>query len=110
MVMASRCVPRWSCRCGGSARYGAQASANRRTDASTTPAAGNRADHSPGPGTDQVAGNGSLARIVRVRVGCRRHQQSRADHAGNSQLPSHSLPLYKLRGGHHLAADYRVEL
>ena len=45
----------WAWRGGGGARYGAHAPADRRTDASTTPAARDRADYSPSAGADQTA-------------------------------------------------------
>jgi hypothetical protein len=53
--------------CGSSAGYGADASANRRSYASTTPAARDRADYSPGAGPHH------------------------ADHAGDSRLLSHTF-------------------
>ena len=40
----------WAWRCGSGARYGAHASADRRTDASTTSAARDRADYRPSAG------------------------------------------------------------
>ena len=42
----------WARRCGGSARYGADTPAHRRTDAGTAPAAGDCADDSSGSGTE----------------------------------------------------------
>jgi hypothetical protein len=77
--------------CGSSAGYGADASANRRSYASTTPAARDRADYSPGAGTNQTAADRAIGRIVRVREGCCSEHQPHADHAGDSRLLSHSL-------------------
>ena len=68
----------WGRRRGGSAGYGAQASADRRTRAGTTPATGDRADYSPGAGPDQAAGNRAIGGIVRLRKGPRRRYQSSA--------------------------------
>jgi hypothetical protein len=73
IVMAAVCVPRWSCRCRDRASRGAQASADQRTDASTTPPAGNRADDSPGACADQATTDCAVCGIVRVR-GSRRRQ------------------------------------
>ena len=60
----------WARGCGGGARYGAHAPADRRTDASTTPAACDRADYSPSAGADQTAAHRPIGGIVRVREGC----------------------------------------
>jgi hypothetical protein len=80
----------WAWRCGSGARYGAHAPADRRTDASTTPAARDRADYSPTAGADQTAAQRPIGGIVRVREGCRRQHQSSADHAGYGRLLCHS--------------------
>src|SRR6266404_651543 len=77
---------------------GAQASADCRTDPSTTPAAGDRTNNSPGAGADQAAAERAFAGIVRVCGSRRRQQQSRADHARYSRLPFHSLPTDTVRG------------
>jgi hypothetical protein len=87
----------WGRWCGGCPGYGAQASADCRTDASTTPTAGDRTDDSPGAGADQAAAERALTGIVWVRGSRRRQQQSGADHAGYSRLPSHSLPTTRCR-------------
>jgi hypothetical protein len=60
---------RWRC---GSTCYRTQTSSDRRTDAGSMSAAGNRADYSPGAGSKQSAADRSLGGIVRVRVGRRR--------------------------------------
>jgi hypothetical protein len=86
---------RW---CGGGAGYGAQASADRRTDAGTVPAASNCSDYSPGAGAEQAAANRALAGIVRVSEGGRRQHQSSTHHARYSRLLSHSLPTNKPMG------------
>ena len=78
--------------------YGAQASADCRTDASTTPTASDRTDDSPGAGADQAAAERAFAGIVRVCGGRRRQQQSGADHARYSRLPFHSLPTDTVQG------------
>jgi hypothetical protein len=78
-------------RCCGSAGYRAQTSPDRGADPSAMPPASDGADHRPGAGPEQAAGDGALAGIVRVRVGGRRQQQSRPNHGGNTQLLSHSL-------------------
>ena len=59
----------WWWRCGSGTRYGAHAPADRRTDASATPAARDRADDSPSAGADQTAANRPIGWIVRVREG-----------------------------------------
>jgi hypothetical protein len=87
----------WAWRRGSGARYGAHAPADRRTDASTMPAARDRADYSPGAGADQTAAQRSIRGIVRVREGCRRQHQSGADNAGYGRLLCHSLSTEKLR-------------
>jgi hypothetical protein len=87
---------RW---CRGSPGYGAQASADCRTDASTTPTAGDRTNDSPGAGADQAAAERAFAGIVRVRGSRRRQQQSSADHARYSRLPFHSVPTDTVQGG-----------
>ncbi len=51
------------------AGHGTQASADRRTDTGTTPAAGYGTDHGSGPGADQAAAQRSLAGIVRIGSG-----------------------------------------
>jgi hypothetical protein len=81
----------WARRCGGSARDGADAPADRRTDAGTTPAARDCADDSSGSGPDQTAAYRAINGIVRVRRGRGRQQQSSADYAGDSRLLSHLL-------------------
>ena len=89
----------WTSRCASSARYGAQAPADRRTDASTMPAARDRADYSASAGADQTAAQCSIRGIVRVRDGCGRQHQSRADHAGYGRLLCHLLSTEKLWNG-----------
>jgi hypothetical protein len=91
IVVAVVCVPRRSRWCRGRACYGAQSSANCRTNARAMTPARDGADHRSGAGPKQSAGNGALAGIVRVRVGRRRQQQSRANHGGNTQWLSHFL-------------------
>lgn len=81
----------WARRCCGSARYRTHAPANRRTDASTTPAARNCADDGSGACPDQAAAYRTICGIVRIRRGRGRQQQSSADNAGDSRLLSHSL-------------------
>jgi hypothetical protein len=88
----------WGRWCGGSPGYGAQAAADCRTDASTTPAAGDRTDDSPGAGADQAAAERTFAGIVRVCGSRRRQQQSSADHARYSRLPFHSLSTDTVQG------------
>jgi hypothetical protein len=88
----------WGPWCRGSPGYGAQASADCRTDASTTPTTSDRTDDGPGTGADQAAAERAFTGIVRIRGSRRRQQQSTADHAGYSQLPSHSLPAVKVQG------------
>jgi hypothetical protein len=61
----------WRRWCRGSPRYGAHASADCRTDASTTPAAGDRTNDSPGAGADQAAvANSNPAPITLATVDC----------------------------------------
>ena len=62
----------WAGRCCGGARYSAHAPADRRTDASTTPAARDRANYSPSARADQTAAQRPIGGVVRVREGCRR--------------------------------------
>lgn len=69
----------WARRCGGSARYGADTPANRRTDAGTAPAAGDCADDSSGSGTEQTTADRAIGGIVWVCGGGARQQQSSAD-------------------------------
>lgn len=88
----------WARWCGGSARYGTQASADCRTDASTTPTVGDRADYGPSAGADKAATESALTGIVWVRRGRRRQEHSSTDHAGCSRLLSHSLRTDKLPG------------
>jgi hypothetical protein len=88
----------WGRWCGGSPGYGAQAAADCRTDASTTPAAGDRTDDSPGAGADQAAAERTFAGIVRVCGSRRRQQQSSADHARYNRLPFHSLSTDTVQG------------
>jgi hypothetical protein len=52
----------WARRCGSGARYGAPA--DRRTDASTTPAARDRANYSPSAGADQTAAQRPIGGVV----------------------------------------------
>ena len=87
----------WAWRCGSGARYGAHASADRHTDASTTSAARDRADYRPSAGADQTAAHRAIGGIVRVRDGCGRQHKSSADHAGYGRLLCHSLSTEKLR-------------
>jgi hypothetical protein len=93
-VTAIAVIGAWGC--GSGARYGAHAPADRRTDASTTPAACDRADYSPSAGADQTAAHRPIGGIVRVREGCGRQHQSSADHAGYGRLLCHSLSTEKL--------------
>jgi hypothetical protein len=86
----------WARRCGSGACYGAHAPADRRTDASTTPAARDRADYSPTAGADQTAAQRPIGGIVRVREGCRRQHQSSADHACYGRLLCHPRSTEKL--------------
>jgi hypothetical protein len=88
----------WGRWCRGSPGYGTQASADCRTDASTTPAAGDRTNDSPGAGADEAAAERTFAGIVRVCGSRRRQQQSSAGHACYSRLPSHSLPTEAVPG------------
>ena len=81
----------WPWRCGGSARECADAPADRRTDAGTTPAARDCADDCSGSGPDQTAADRAIGGIVRVCGGGARQQQSSADYAGDSRLLSHLL-------------------
>jgi len=76
-------------RCGGSARYGAHAPANRRTDTGTAAASRDRTDYSPGTGADQPSPQRSLGGIVGVRERGGRQHQPGADYAGDSRLLSH---------------------
>ena len=76
-------------RCGGSARYGAHAPTNRRTDTSTTAAPRDRTDYSPGAGADQPSPQCSLCGIVGVGERGGRQHQPGADYAGDSRLLSH---------------------
>ena len=100
----------WGPWCRGSPGYGAQAAADCRTDASTTPTACDPTDDSPGAGADQAAAERAFAGIVRVRGSRRRQQQRSADHAGYSRLPSHSLPTDEVRGvGISWHADVRLK-
>src|SRR5271169_478574 len=86
----------WAWRCASGARYGAHAPADRRTDASTTPAARDRADYSPSAGADQTAAHRPIGGIVRVSEGRGRQHQSSADHARDGRLLCHSLSTEKL--------------
>ena len=99
VVVTVVCVPRRSRWCCGCACYGAQSSANCRTNTRAMTPARDGADHRPGAGPKKSAGNGALAGIVRVRVGRRRQQQSGANHGGNTQSSSHLLPLYYIAAG-----------
>jgi hypothetical protein len=65
----------WARRCGGSARYGTYAPADRRTDAGTTPAARDCADDGSGSGPEQTAAYRAIGGIVGVRGGRGRQQQ-----------------------------------
>ena len=56
-------------RSAGSARYGAYAPANRRTNTGATATSCDRSDHSPSARTDQAASQRPLCGIVRVRHG-----------------------------------------
>jgi hypothetical protein len=89
----------WAWRCGSGARYRAQTPADRRTDASTTPAARDRADYSPSAGADQTAADRPIRGIVRVREGRGRQHQSSADQAGYGRLLGHLLSTEKLGSG-----------
>jgi hypothetical protein len=93
MVVAAVRPPRSRWR-SGSAGYRAQASANCCTDASTTSATGNRADHSPGAGAEQTTPERALGGIIGVRGSHHSIDQSRSDHTGDGRLPFHSLHLY----------------
>jgi hypothetical protein len=74
--------------------YGAQTSPDRRTDASTMAAAGNRTDYSPSAGSEQTTPQRALAGIIRVRRSRQRINQSRSDHTDNGRLLSHSPHLH----------------
>jgi hypothetical protein len=100
----------WAWRCGSGARYGAHASADRRTDASTTSAARDRADYRPSAGTDQTAAHRAIGGIVRVRDGCGRQHKSSADHAGYGRLLCHSLSTEKLREWGRLLGQLAIEV
>ena len=100
----------WAWRCGSSARYGAHASADRRTDASTTSAARDRADYRPSAGADQTAAHRAIGGIVRVRDGCGRQHKSSADHAGYGRLLCHSLSTEKLREWGRLLDQLAIEV
>ena len=100
----------WAWRCGSGARYGAHASADRRTDASTTSAARDRADYRPSAGADQTAAHRAIGGIVRVRDGCGRQHKSSADHAGYGRLLCHSLSTEKLREWGRLLDQLAIEV
>ena len=100
----------WAWRCGSCARYGAHASADRRTDASTTSAARDRADYRPSAGADQTAAHRAIGGIVRVRDGCGRQHKSSADHAGYGRLLCHSLSTEKLREWGRLLDQLAIEV
>ena len=100
----------WAWRCGSGARYGAHASADRRTDASTTSAARDRADYRPSAGADQTAAHRAIGGIVRVRDGCGRQHKSSADHAGCGRLLCHSLSTEKLREWGRLLDQLAIEV
>jgi hypothetical protein len=65
-------------------------STDRRTNGSTTPAAGDRADHSPCARPDKTATDSALGRIVRVCPGCRCKQQSGANYTDSCRWDFHS--------------------
>ena len=71
-------------RCGSGTRYGAHASADSRTDTSTTTASCDRTDYSSGAGADQPSPQRSLGGIVGVRERGGRQHQPGADYAGDS--------------------------
>ena len=100
----------WAWRCGSGARYGAHASADRHTDASTTSAARDRADYRPSAGADQTAAHRAIGGIVRVRDGCGRQHKSSADHAGYGRLLCHSLSTEKLREWGRLLDQLAIEV
>jgi hypothetical protein len=88
----------WTRRCGSGPRDGAHAPADRRADASTMPAAGDRADYSPSAGAYQTAAHRPIGGIVRVREGRRRQHQSSADYACYGRLLCHSRSTEEARG------------
>jgi hypothetical protein len=65
-------------------------SADRGTNSSTTPAAGDRAQHSSCAGADKTATDSALSRIVRVGPGRRCEHQSGANCADNYRSGFHS--------------------
>ena len=77
-------------RSAGSARYGAYAPANRRTETGATAPSCDRSDHSPSARTDQAASQRPLCGIIRIRDRGACQYQPRPDFAGDSRLPSHS--------------------
>jgi len=91
IVVAAICVPWRSRRCCGRTNYGTQTSSYRSADASAMTPARDGTDHRPRTGPEQAAGNGSLARIVGIRVGGCHQQRSGTDYAGNSRSLAHLL-------------------
>jgi hypothetical protein len=81
----------WARGRGSGARDGAHTCADRRSYASTTPAARDRADYGTGAGTNQTATERALRGIVRVREGRGSDHQPHTHHARDSRLLSHSL-------------------
>src|SRR5260370_23197106 len=77
-----------------SPRSRAKTPTNRRADASTPSAAGNRADYRTSAGTEQTTPERALGGIIGVRGSRHRIDQSRSDHTGDGPLPFHSLHLY----------------
>ena len=100
----------WAGRCCGGARYSAHAPADRRTDASTTPAARDRANYSPSARADQTAAQRPIGGVVRIREGCRRQHQSGADHACYCRLLCHSRSTEKPGSGAGFLIPLPIEL
>jgi len=99
IVVAAICVPWRSRRCCGRTSYGAQTSSYRSADASAMTPARDGTDHRTGAGPEQAAGNGALARIVRVRVGRCRQQQSGADYTWSSRSLAYLILCVSVRSG-----------
>jgi hypothetical protein len=81
----------WRRGCRSGTGYSAHASADRRSYAGTTPAAGDCADYSSGTGTNQTAAYRAIDRIVRVSEGRGCKHQCGADHIGKYPSLPHRL-------------------
>jgi hypothetical protein len=88
--------PLWRRGCGSGPDGSPDTTADRRAHGSTTPATGDRADHSSRAGAEQTATEGALGRIVRVCPGCRRKHQSGGDDADNYRWGFHSRRFFRL--------------